>query len=135
MENEDANDALDHLRPPDSNRWLCWYLRPWTSHMGILVLYDRLCKGTFRISIHPSDGLIVFQFLDARQHSLLHSSVETLPGGAFTAPSSMMSALIVVRTLHFQNSHGLDGRLWSWGSAWIRFLRLMAITEFYTDCK
>lgn len=50
----------------------------------------------------PSDGLIVFQFLDARQHSLLHSSVETLPGGAFTAPSSMMSALIVVRTLHFQ---------------------------------
>ncbi len=102
MENEDANDALDHLRPPDSNRWLCWYLRPWTSHMGILVLYDRLCKGTFRISIHPSDGLIVFQFLDARQHSLLHSSVETLPGGAFTAPSSMMSALIVVRTLHFQ---------------------------------
>jgi hypothetical protein len=134
MENEDANDALIIFVHRTA---IAGFVGTFVHGLAIwaYLYYMIVFVGNIPHLHSSGDGLIVFQFLDARQHSLLHSSVETLPGGAFTAPSSMMSALIVVRTLHFQNSHGLDGRLWSWGSAWIRFLRLMAITEFYTDCK
>ncbi|PGH10941.1 hypothetical protein AJ79_05187 [Helicocarpus griseus UAMH5409] len=45
---------------------------------------------------------IIFFFLGAIQHGLLHSAVETLPGSAFVAPAAIIAGIIMTKTLRFQ---------------------------------
>ncbi|KAK9322008.1 major facilitator superfamily domain-containing protein [Lipomyces orientalis] len=45
--------------------------------------------------------MIIF-FLGAKQHGLLHSSLETLPVSAFVAPSAAAAGIITSKTLKFQ---------------------------------
>jgi hypothetical protein len=66
------------------------------------LLFYCFCKSISVLNIHFHANAVIHQFLGATQHSLLHSSLETMSVSGPIAPAAIISSLVVKRTLKFK---------------------------------